>query len=646
MKTEAIVPAQCERNADGLPCSPLYGDVYHPASGALQQARHVFIAGNQLPQRWQGRERFAVLETGFGLGNNFLATWDAWRSDPRACRELHFISIEQHPLTREAMRLLPRDPALAPLAQELADAWPPLTANLHRLSFDGGRVRLLLALGDVSQWLPGLVGEVDAFYLDGFAPAKNPRMWQPRLFKAMARLAAADATAATWTAARSVRDGLAAAGFQVRLAAGQGGKRENIVARFAPAFQPRRAPSRRGAAQPAQRHALVIGAGLAGCSTAWALAEQGWRSTVLDRHAAPAQEASGNPAGLFHGIVNAHDGTHARFNRAAALEAQRVIGRLVAEHGVAGNVQGLLRLDTSGAGAAAMQQAVAALGLPSDYLRVVDAAEASALAGIALRHPAWFYPGGGWVKPAELAAAWLRLAGEHACFRGGAAVHALRQEDGDWHAFDNEGLLLAAAPVVVLAHAADAARLLGQAPWPLAPVRGQISRAETTRLCALPRVPVTGLGYLLPAIDRCAVFGATSQVGDMDPAPRVADHEHNLAQLQALTGHRLDIDPASLQGRVGWRWTCSDRLPLIGAVPDVQGAAAAGRLDQPRFVPRMAGAYVFTGLASRGITWSPLGARTLAALITGAPSPLEASLLDAIDPARFLSRQSRRPRSS
>ncbi|HEY0856740.1 MAG TPA: tRNA (5-methylaminomethyl-2-thiouridine)(34)-methyltransferase MnmD, partial [Albitalea sp.] len=172
MKTQAIHPAAI-RLHDGVPFSPEFGDVYHPASGALAQARHVFLAGNGLPRRWQGRDRFVVLETGFGLGNNFLATWDAWRRDPRACRQLHFISIEQHPLTREALRLLPREPELAPLADELAAAWPPLTPNLHRLGFDGGRVQLLLALGDVERWLPELVARVDAFYLDGFAPAKN-----------------------------------------------------------------------------------------------------------------------------------------------------------------------------------------------------------------------------------------------------------------------------------------------------------------------------------------------------------------------------------------------------------------------------------------------------------------------------------------
>ncbi|HEY0858594.1 MAG TPA: FAD-dependent 5-carboxymethylaminomethyl-2-thiouridine(34) oxidoreductase MnmC, partial [Albitalea sp.] len=440
-------------------------------------------------------------------------------------------------------------------------------------------------------------------------------------------------------------DGLAAAGFEVRLAPGQGGKRDNIVARFAPAFVPRRSPSRNSAAGGDERHALIVGAGLAGCAAAWALAEHGWRSTLLERHAMPAQEASGNPAGLFHGTVNPQDGAHARFNRAAALEAQRVIGRMLSEQGVAGRLDGLLRLETSGADARAMQQVLHRLGLPPDYVRAVDAQEASTLAGIALPHPAWFYAGGGWVSPAGLAAAWLRMAGDRTCFRGGVHVQALRRVQDRWQALDGTGAVVGSADAVVLAHAEDAARLLGQAPWPMTAVRGQISIAEAQRLRPLPRLPIAGVGYLLPELDGRAIFGATAQPGDSDARLRAADHAHNLAQWAVLTGRTPHVDTASLQGRVGWRWTCTDRLPLIGPVPDPVAAAAGTRLDQPRFVPRIPGAYVFTGLASRGIGWSALGAQTLAAAITGAPAPLEASLLDAIDPARFLSRESRRPRS-
>ncbi|MEO8155094.1 MAG: bifunctional tRNA (5-methylaminomethyl-2-thiouridine)(34)-methyltransferase MnmD/FAD-dependent 5-carboxymethylaminomethyl-2-thiouridine(34) oxidoreductase MnmC [Rhizobacter sp.] len=644
MKTWPIVAAALSFNDDGLPYSAAYQDIYHPLAGAFTQARHVFIAGSELPQRWSRRDRFVVLETGFGLGNNFLATWQAWLDDPTRCERLVFISIEQSPLTRDDMQRAHSHSPSAPLASQLIAAWPPLTHNLHQLNFEQGRVQLLLALGAVNTWLPELVARVDAFYLDGFAPARNPQMWQARLFKAFARLAAPQATLATWTAASAVREGLRAAGFDVHKAPGTGGKRDITLACYAPAFVPRQSPSRTAGA-PTQRRALVVGGGLAGCATAWALAEQGWASTVFDRQAAPAQETSGNPGGLFHGIVNAQDGTHARFNRAAALQAQQVIGRFIDTRGLSGAVKGLLRLDS--AEASTMQAVLDNLHLPADYVRAVTSDEASGLSGIAVGQSAWFYPGGGWVQPAGLASAWMKAASPHADFRGGKQVACLRKTGRLWQLLDAHGQVIDEAEVVVLANAGDAMRLLDNPSWPIAPVRGQVSFCDRSRAQAmpLPRLPIAGAGYLLPEIDGLMLFGSSSQPDDSDGTVRHDDHIGNLAQLSRLIGAPVDLAASVLQGRTGWRWVAHDKLPVIGAVPDTQ--SAIGRpLDQPRFVPRVEGLYVFTALGSRGITWSALGARTLASLITGAPSPLEASLLDAIDPARFVSRDVRRASSA
>jgi tRNA 5-methylaminomethyl-2-thiouridine biosynthesis bifunctional protein len=641
MKTRPLEPARLGATVDGVPFSEDYGDVYHPRTGALQQARHVFLGGNGLPGRWQGRERFVVLETGFGLGNNFLATWDAWRGDPHACTRLHFVSIERHPLHREALRSVARDPAVGPLAEQLSAAWPPLTPNLHRLVFEGGRVELLLALGDAADWLPELVAQVDAFYLDGFAPARNPDIWQPRLFKAMGRLAAPGATAATWTAARAVRDGLRSAGFEVASAAGQGGKRDITLARFAPAFAPRHPPGRTRATR-STGHALVVGAGLAGCAAAAALAEQGWQCTLFDRRDGPAQEASGNPAGLFHGIVNAQDGVHARFNRAAALEAQRRIAHAISAQGVAGEVSGLLRLETAGADAAAMQQMLDRLGLPQEYVQALDASRASALAGMDLRHPAWFYPGGGWVRPGGWSKAMLEAAADAIDFRGGTSVHSLSHSGERWRLGDAAGAVIAEGDVVVLANAGEALHLMGSPAWPLQRVRGQLSVIQTSALPLGCRIPIAGAGYLLPGLHGQFVFGATSQPGDDDPSVREQDHRSNLAQLQRLTGVALDIPPKRLQGRTAWRWVSEDRLPVVGAVPDEAAALRAARIDQARLVPRLPGLYVLTALGSRGITWCSLAAQVLASAIAGSPAPLESSLLDALDPARFLVRAARR----
>ena len=160
-----------------------------------------------------------------------------------------------------------------------------------------------------------------------------------------------------------------------------------------------------------------------------------------------------------------------------------------------------------------------------------------------------------------------------------------------------------------------------------------------------PRLPVAGNGYVLPPLPGgIALFGATSQIEDADPRLRAEDQRHNLMQLMRLTGSAPEVADGVLTGRVGWRCVAPDRLPLIGGVADVAAMQHSTRFDQPRFIPRLPGLFVFTALASRGITSAALGARTLASLISGAPCPLEASLQDAVDPARFVSRSLRRAR--
>ena len=644
MKTAPVVAATLGFDAQGVAFSDLYNDRYHPLTGALEQAAHVFLQGNGLPLRWRGRERFVVLETGFGLGNNFLATWDAWRSDPLRSARLHFLSIEKHPLSRTDLARVHAASRLPALADELLQAWPLHTPNLHRLDFDDGRVQLLLAFGDVTDWLPEIVASVDAFFLDGFAPDRNPAMWQPRVLKALARLAAPGATVATWSVARAVQSGLVAAGFEVRSAPGSGGKREITLARFAPRFTPRRAPARVASPDSAERHALVIGAGLAGCAAAWALATQGWRSTVFDRQPAIAAAASGNRAGIFHGIVNPQDGAHARFNRAAALQARASVRTAIEQLGAPGQLCGVLRLEQS-APLDAMQSRQATLGLPPEYVQALSAADAKRGSGLLLPAAAWFYPGGGWVQPSALATSFLQRGGNGVVVRVGVQIAALRRWRERWQLLDSAARVIDEAAVVVLANSFESARLLGAEDLSVHLVRGQTSElpAATPGL-RLPLLPVTGNGYVLPELPGAmALFGATAQRGDSDPELREGDHRHNLDQLARLTGSAPNVDARKLAGRVGWRCVADDRLPLIGAVPDRQALLRPGlRLDQPRFVPRAPGLYVFTALASRGITWAALGAQSLASQVSGAPCPLEASLLDAVDAGRFVSRAARR----
>ena len=240
-----LQPARIDFDDAAAPVAPDFGDVYHARAGADAQALHVFLGGNGLPGRWAGRGRFVVLETGFGLGGNFLATWAAWQQDAQRCDRLWYVAVEKHPPRRDD---LVRAHAASPhpaLADALLQAWPPLTPDMHLLDFDGGRVRLLLAFGDIARVLPELVLQADAFYLDGFTPARNPAMWDARLLRTLARLAAPGATAATWSVAGVLRQGLSEAGFTVQKAPGHGGKRQMTVARFTPHFTPPPSPQSR-----------------------------------------------------------------------------------------------------------------------------------------------------------------------------------------------------------------------------------------------------------------------------------------------------------------------------------------------------------------------------------------------------------------
>jgi tRNA 5-methylaminomethyl-2-thiouridine biosynthesis bifunctional protein len=704
VKTAPIEPARIDWSGP-VPRASLFDDVYHPRAGALAQARQVFLAGTGLPGRWRGRARFTILETGFGLGLNFLAAWQAWRDDPARCARLHFVSIEKHP-PRLADLVRAHAAAGAPgeLAQALQCCWPPLTPNLHALDFDGHRVELLLAFGDVTAILPALHCAADALFLDGFAPSHNPAMWTPPVLKAIGRRAAPGAVAATWSVAREVREGLAAAGFEVERAPGFGGKREMSVARFAPRRGGRVTPAPRDRLHPqdprepldspepldpqvargsagkaaletgAPRTALVVGAGIAGAWVARALRLKGFDVTIFDRHATPAAEGSGQPGGLVHGTWHLADGPHARLLRAGALEAARAYRPLIAGAAqpdggagpaaardgvmaaVPGALDGLLAIDRRAGGVQAMRKVLHEAGLPPEYVQALDADAAAARAGVPLAAPAWFYPEGGWVAPGAV----VRAALSGVRFAGGVEVARVERSGTagagacGWRLRDAASSLLGEAPVLVLANAADAARLLqplGQAPWPTTVTRGQVSLLGEADAGAAPgapsqapaghglrlALPLAGDGYALPLPGGSLLCGATRTAADGALDLRAADHRWNIERAARLTGLALPRDPQRWTGRAGHRLHTNDRLPIAGAVARPGRAAT-----QARWLERETGLFVVSALGARGLTLAPLLGRLVAAMACGAPWPLEQDLVDAIDPGRWQVRAARR----
>ena len=641
-----IIPATPAFDATGTPYSPEYGDVYHSADSGPGQARHVFLGGNDLPARWAGARAFTIVETGFGLGLNFLATWQAWRADPRRPERLHFVSIEKHPFAREGLAALhARYPEFAPFAPELQAGWPLTLPGLHRVHFEDGRVTLTLAFGDVAEILPELRLAADAIYLDGFAPDRNPEMWATAVMKALARLARPGVTAATYTTARAVRDALAAAGFVAELRPGFGRKRQMLAARFSPPRPPRHAPP--AAPQWSERRAIVIGAGLAGAAAAERVAARGWAVELIERHAAPAAEASGMPAGSFHPQVSRDDSILSRLTRAGFLYAiDRWRALETSGHRFAWAQCGVLQIARDAREEIRMADSVRALGNPAGYVDYLPRAEAGRRTGLAARTGGLWFPAGGWVRAVELVLALLDAARPGLTFHPARAASALVRDGNRWRVLAADGTLIAAAPVVVLANSHDATRLVPHG-VELKRVRGQLTCLPPGSI-EPPGMVLAGAGHLIPAADGSAVVGSTYDFEDEDPEPRASGHAGNLERLELLLpGSAARLDPARLAGTVGFRCVTPDRLPLIGRLPDVEPARANTATRSAKWaqeLPRLSGLYGAFGYASRGLTWAALGGELIASLLEGEPLPLEGDLVDAIDPARFVLRRARRGR--
>ena len=605
------------------------------------RASHRMQRGHGLPARWARRTRFVVLGTDFGQGHGFLAWWRAWQADPLRCEQLCIVQLAPQP---PSLRELAQAHAASPwpaLVAALLQAWPPLTRNLHLLDFEAGRVQLMLAVGEAGAVMPRLRLEADAIDLDGLAPSggQGTAALTLQRLKAAARLAAPGATVATFDDAPGLQAALATAGFEMR-SASPDPTCELTCPLISAFWQPRHTPRRPPSAAVQTHEAVVVGAGLAGAAAAQALRRQGLRVTVLEAADAPASAASGNPAGLFHGTVNADDGPHARLFRAAALAAAAAYGPAIAQGRVAGQASGLLRLADADTPWADMQAQLQRLGLPPGYVQALDAATATQRAGVPVRDACWTFAQGGWLSPPD----WVRdtLAQPGIVLRTGVAVAAVQHDGQAWLLLDARQTVLARSRLLVLACAAGVAELLrplGAMPWPLTHSRGQVTHWLQDEPTAL-KMPLAGDGYALP-LPGGVLCGATRQPGDFDTSVRYADHLHNLKRLQRLTGLAAPEDPAQWQGRVGWRLHTDDRLPIAGAMPSPH-LPPGSRQDQARLLPRDEGLFVLTALGARGLTLAPLLARLVAAQATGAPWPMEQDLADAVDPARWIVRAARR----
>ncbi|MEP5765432.1 MAG: bifunctional tRNA (5-methylaminomethyl-2-thiouridine)(34)-methyltransferase MnmD/FAD-dependent 5-carboxymethylaminomethyl-2-thiouridine(34) oxidoreductase MnmC [Halieaceae bacterium] len=668
--------AEIDWDEQDQPHSSRFDDYYYSSEDGIAESAHVFVDGNRLVQRWQEQQspRFTMVETGFGTGLNFLNSWHNWRLYAPEQARLHYLSIEAYPLRfDELRRALNGWQQLAPLRDCLLQDYPPPLPGRHRLLFDQGRVCLDLVFDDINTAIEDLLElpdlEVNAWLLDGFTPARNPDMWQDTLFQAMSRLGADNCSFATFTAASAVRTGLQAAGFDVEKRPGFGPKREMLcgtlrtrTAKDDPtatpwhlsraSYQEFNTGKGQGTQTDNSQHAIVIGAGLAGASIAWFLAQRGWRVTVLEQGQL-AGAASGNPQGVLYTRLSHRPSELNDFSLHSFCFASRFYQGLFSQGslqaGRDGALCGALHLRPDWSEEDPLFATVASL---PELVRPLSADEAAARSGLAECPAGLYFPNSGWMHPAALCRTLLAAPGIDVLEHCGPLTLVQDEEQdgaGNWQAVASDGSTLASANSAIIAAGTESGRF-PQLDWlKLQSIRGQTSQLPSRGPLRDLQTVICHEGYISPASDGEHCIGATFDIADEASQTRVEDHQHNIEQLgrhlPQLQTQLETVVPAQLEGRVGFRCASPDYLPIVGPVPDFDHFCqdyAALRRNARRLIPKtgsyLPGLYVSTGHGSRGLTSTPLAAELLACQITGETPPVDVSLLRALSPARFIVR--------
>lgn len=612
-KPTAHVPAPTLELRDGVPVSTAFDDVYFSRAGGAAETEYVFLHGNGLPKRWQEKNAFTVGELGFGTGLNFLVTLKAFRETANIQARLHYIAIEKFPFMPEQLReLLAQQPELAMQVEELLAVYPLRLPGIHRLHL--GNVSLTLCFGDVLEMLREINSPIDAWYLDGFSPAKNGEMWDENMYQHMQRLSAPDATVATFTAASHVRRGLKAAGFTVTKTKGFGHKREMSsgvfeggVAKHCVASHGEPAGRGFGGKAPINK-IIIIGAGIAGATLARALAERGYAVTILE-HYAIASGASGNAAGVLFPQITKQWGLASDWYFTAYSYALRQLRHwqsqgLVFEHAACG----MLRLPRHADEEMLLQHLADTHGLDASIVHWLGRDAASAQAGVSLQTGAAFFPEGTWLNPAQLCAALVQH--KHITLRAQTGVKSLARVGECWQLTLAGGEVLETKYCCMTA-AHESAALLGNYGLKLGAVGGQVSMFNAADAASPLRSILCHSGYVIPVGGRILV-GATYHREDM-LSVTAERHDENRAALNEILPGWMHSD--AVDGRSSARATTPDRLPYVGALND--------------------GLYVSTGHGSRGLLSAPLAAEMIASRIAGETSPVSVALQHITRPLRF-----------
>ena len=594
---------------DGTPVDQRVDDVYYSVEDGLAESGAVFLAGCGLPDAWRNKDQTVIAELGFGTGLNFLATWQAWQQTRSDRGWLNFVSFEGYPLDREDIEKALRPwPELQPFAEQLCARWPTRAKGVRQLVWPEARISLTLHIGLIEETLPQALFKADAWFLDGFSPAKNKAMWDETLWPLIADRSVPGARAATFTVAGAVRRGLIDAGFVVEKKPGHGRKRERLEAVFQP--DTARAP----VVPIIAPKVAIIGAGIAGACLATALQQRGADVTVYDKAAGPADGTSGNPLALVMPRLDAADTAQARLLVDAYLSAQAFYaGR-----------PGVSVAETAHRPRNAAEQTrfEKVLADPPLGLEQLEALPKNGLLhkGSLVIEPARLLPD--LLKDVEVK--WAMLAEIDA---------AARRVNGD--AYD----------AIVLANGWHM-----QSQLPELGLTARLGQVESLEVEIDAPASAIAAGPYAVAIGRTRLWGATFEdhpggEAQTSQAAR-AENMQSLEELAPYWWQSVKQQPS--QSRAGVRATTADRLPMIGAWPAANALQAdRAQLERAAWqVPHDAygqvGAYLSGGFGSRGFTWAPWAAAILRAQIFNDPIPAQSDALRAVVPIRHAVRQLKR----
>ncbi len=618
------------------PFSSTYQDIYFSPEYGLLESQHVFIGGNQLSDRWKDKTHFVIGETGFGTGLNFLATWNFWQSCSNRPKVLHYISVEKHPLTANQLaQSHDLFPELAELSKKLIAKYPVAYHGTHRVWLDNHCICLTLCLQDILPALAQLEARIDCWYLDGFAPSKNPDMWSLAVFRHLARLSHPGASIATFSAAGHVRRGLTEAGFNVAKVQGFGKKREMTVGSLEKSPRVRLLEPWRNSSSAfvGQSRAVVIGAGIAGAQVANKLAQRGFTVEVLEQNSTAGAEASGNPRAIISPKLNAKPSIEEEFSISAYLNAISQLSQIAPSHS-AWNQCGVLNLVTNELREKQWQN-IAQRQLSHSIVSAITAEKASEIAGIKLNKPALYFPQGGWITPNTI----VRLLLDHTniSVNYSQQVKTMEYLDKAWK-IHLTGRKEISAQLLIIASGNSLSELTFNS-LPVDSVEGQTTFAQSSSITESLRCVIQHDGYVTPSVNNQHLVGATfDRVNHLTKELNTAD-ERNFLQLK---NHLPDF--ASQLGSLSTahsatRIATKTRYPLVGALPNMAFFSALNKARQstsPETQPYLPGLYVIGALGSRGFSTASLCAEILCSDILDEPSPVKQTIKRAMEPVRWV----------